>query len=112
MIDRNTIINLQKNLPDCAVWFGEKNLQQFSVGVPTVEKDIVICDEASGIIYCYCFNLCEDEVEKLISLFDGFLYSPIYTYTKYDSSITVTIFGNVGTITGHILNILKRSELC
>lgn len=112
MIDRKTIINLQKNLTDCAIWFGEDNLRQFSVGVPSFEKDIIICDEPSGIIYCYCFNLCEDEVKKLISLFDGFVYSPIYTYTKYDSNITITAFGNVGTITGHILNTLKRSDLC
>lgn len=112
MLDRNTIINLQKNLPDCAVWFGEKNLQQFSVGVPSVEKDVVICDEPSGIIYCFCINFTEDDVKRLISLFDEFLYSPIYTYTKYDSNITVTVFGNVGTITGHILRTLKRSDLC
>lgn len=52
MIDRKTIIKFQKNLTDCAIWFGEENLQQFSVGIPTKEKDIVICDESSGIILC------------------------------------------------------------
>lgn len=112
MIDRNTIINLQKNLPYCAVWYDEKNLQQFSVGVPSVEKDVVICDEPSGIIYCYCFNFEQSEVEKVISLFDNFLYINIYTYEKYDSNITTIVFGNIGTLTGRILNTLKRSDLC
>lgn len=112
MLDRKTIIKLQKNITDCAIWFGEDKLRQFSVGVPTNEKDIVICDESSSIVYCYCFNFEQSEVEQAINLFDSFLYTKIFTYEKCDSNITTIVLGNVGTLTGHILNTLKRNDLC